>query len=287
MREQAREAAPLVKLGLAFMLSGFFVLAASYATRIMVVRTVSIEGAGFYQAAWTLGGIYVGFILSAMGADFYPRLAAVADQHGECNSLVNEQIHVGVLMASPGVIVTLALAPIVLPIFYTSDFAMAEPLLRWFCIGMALRVVTWPMGFILVAQGRQRLFLLTDAAWSIVNVVLSWICLELFGLQGAGIAFCAAYVVYGLLFYPIVRALTGFRFSASNKRHMALFGGLIGAVFGACYLLPSIHRAAFGLLVGIAGSFYSARTLAALMPTRRIPRPILRVFTFLRILPKE
>ena len=68
-----QEAASLLKLGFAFMASGFLTMGAAYAVRIMVLRMVGLEAAGYYQSAWTLGGLYVGFILQAMGADFYPR----------------------------------------------------------------------------------------------------------------------------------------------------------------------------------------------------------------------
>ena len=41
-----------------------------------VLHKIGLEATGLYQSAWTLGGLYVGFILQAMGADFYPRLTA-------------------------------------------------------------------------------------------------------------------------------------------------------------------------------------------------------------------
>ena len=67
-----REAGQLLKLGFAFMASGFLTMGAAYLIRIIVLRQAGFAAAGEYQAAWTLGGLYVGFILQAMGADFYP-----------------------------------------------------------------------------------------------------------------------------------------------------------------------------------------------------------------------
>ena len=51
-----QEAAPLLKLGFAFMASGCLMMGAAYAVRTMVLRLAGYEAAGFYQAAWTLGG---------------------------------------------------------------------------------------------------------------------------------------------------------------------------------------------------------------------------------------
>ncbi len=66
-----REASELLKLGSAFMASGLMTIGAAYAVRIFLLRNVGFEATGLYQSAWTLGGFYVGFVLQAMGADFY------------------------------------------------------------------------------------------------------------------------------------------------------------------------------------------------------------------------
>ena len=93
-----------------------------------------------------------------MGADFYPRLtAAIGDRH-EANRLVNEQAQVSMLLAGPGVLATLVFAPLIVPVFYSAAFRDGIDLLRWLCIGVALRVITWPMGFIVVAHARQKVF---------------------------------------------------------------------------------------------------------------------------------
>ncbi len=73
-----QETSSLLKLGFAFMSSGFLMMGSAYAVRAIVLQGEGLEAAGFYQAAWTLGGLYVGMILQAMGADFYPRLTAAA-----------------------------------------------------------------------------------------------------------------------------------------------------------------------------------------------------------------
>ena len=105
------DANDLLKLGFAFMVSGVMTMGAAYAVRAMVVQIIGLDAAGFYQAAWTLGGLYVGIILQSMGADFYPRLVAASDDHPNCNRLVNEQAQISMLLAAPGVIATITLGP--------------------------------------------------------------------------------------------------------------------------------------------------------------------------------
>jgi enterobacterial common antigen flippase len=272
-----QEAAALLKLGFAFAAAGFMTMGVAYAVRIMLLRRVGFEATGYYQSAWTLGGLYVGFILQAMAADFYPRLTASADDDVQCNRLVNEQTHVGLLLAGPGVMATLTFTPVVIGLFYSAKFLAAVGVLRWICLGTTLQVITWPMGFIIVAKGRQTLFFATELAWTISSLALAWVCVKYFGLIGAGIALFGSYIVYGLLLYPIVNRLTGFRWSTSNKRTGALFLLLLMAVFCGFYVLPFILAASIGSLATLLSGLYSVRVLLTFVPWERIPTSLQRL----------
>ena len=280
-----QETASLLKLGFAFMASGFLMMGAAYAVRTMVLRMAGFEAAGYYQAAWTLGGLYVGFILQAMGADFYPRLTGVARDNAACNRIVNEQAQVSLLLAGPGVIATLTFTPIVISLFYSARFGEAVEILRWICLGMTLRVITWPMGFIILAKGESNYFFWTELAWTVVNVGLSWICLRSFGLNGAGIAFFGSYLFHGLMIYPIVRRLSGFRWTAVNRKTGLLFLSLIAAVFSGFSLLPFWVATTIGTLATLLSCAYSIRVVFNLISLDRIPLPLQRLllqFGFVR-----
>jgi PST family polysaccharide transporter len=283
--EILREAISLLKLGGAFLASGFLTTGAAYAIRLIVVRNVGLEASGFYSAGWTLGGLYVGYILQAMGTDFYPRLVGVANDNAECNRLVNEQAHVSLLLAGPGIIGTLTFAPLVIVMFYSDKFVEAVEILRWICLGMALRVITWPMGYIIVAKNRQLIFIAVDLVWTTAYVGLGWACVRHFGLNGAGIAFFGSCVVHGLMIYPIVRAHSGFRWSAANVKTGAIFLSSIAIVFCNFYLLPPLFAIAIGMSATILSAFYTIRTLVNLLTLDQIPRSVRRLLVWLPFVP--
>ncbi len=276
------QASDLLKLGLAFMGSGLLTLGAAYLVRIIVLRDAGLEAAGFYQAAWTLGGLYVTFILQAMGADFYPLLVSRITHRDEANRLVNQQTKVSLLLAGPGVIATLALAPIVVQVLYSGKFAASVETLRWICLGMSLRVITWPIGYIVVARGRQTLFFATELAWSVFNVGATLVCVNFFGVAGAGIAFFASYVFHGLMLYPIVRHVNAFRWSGENLK----IGGALIVFAGATFLLtrslPLWPGTALGAALCVGWTIYSVRELAVAADTLRLPPAIARLFKIRR-----
>jgi len=285
MSQVGHEVAALLKLGFAFMASGLMTMGVAYAVRITVLRQVGFEAAGLYQSAWILGGLYVGFILQAMGADFYPRLTASANDNVKCNQLVNEQTLVGLLLAGPGVIATLTFAPLVIGLFYSTKFAAAVPILRWICLGATLQVVTWPMGFIVIAKGKQGIFFYAELAWTIMALALAWACIRSFGLNGAGIAFFGSYVFHWLLIYPIARHLSDFRWSKMNTQTGLIYLSLIAAVFCSFYVLPFIGAITVGLLALMLSGGYSLYSLSKLFSLQHLPSPLRRLFVGLRLVP--
>ena len=270
-REVLGETSALLKLGFVFMATGLMSMGMAYLVRIIIVRKLGLEDAGFYQAAWALGGLYFGFILQAMGTDFYPRLTAVARDNAQCNRLVNEQAEVGLLLAGPGVFGTLTFAPLIVQLFYSQRFEPAVEILRWICLGMMLRVACWPMGFILLAKGAGKLFFWTEVVSSCLQVGLVFGGVFVFGLKGAGIAFFALYAFYTLGIYVVVRRLSGFKWSQANRQLGLFLLPLLASVFAAWYILPLSGALLVGVLATLVTSIYSLKMLCKLLPPDKLP----------------
>jgi antigen flippase len=282
-----QELSSLLKLGAAFMASGLMTLGAAYVIRILILRKFGLAATGLYQSAWTLGGLYIGFILQAMGADFYPRLTSIISHEEEANRLVNEQTFVGLLLAGPGVLATITLAPLVMSVFYSAQFGAAVDVLRWICLGAMLQVVTWPMAAIIVAKAKQALLFFCELAWAAIAVTLAYLCLRTFGLNGAGIAFFGSYVFHLVLIYPIVHRLSGFRWSVENARLGAAFLLLIATVLTALLLFPGPWAFSVGMLATFGTAIYSLRLLLGLVSLHQVPRSLHRLWPIMSLRPRS
>jgi PST family polysaccharide transporter len=218
-----------------------------------------------------------------MGADFYPRLTAVAHEKEECNRLVNEQLEVGFLMAGPAILGVLSLAPLAIMLFYSAKFGGAVEILRWLCLGMFLRVLTWPMGFIILAKNERKIFFWSEILTNIGYVALVWAGIKTFGLAGTGMAFFALYVVNGSVVFFIVNRLTGFAWSGPNKKLALVFIPLVGIVFGSWYLLPKVAAAVLGTALTIPAGYFSMKMLCRLIPLERLPKAAKKMISLLRL----
>ena len=258
------EARALLGMGAVFMANGLMVSAVAYLTRTMVIREINLDAAGLYQAAYALSGVYVGFVLSAMGADYYPRLTAVAEDNREINRLVNEQTEAALLMAVPGILATLTFAPLVIHLLYSSQFSPATSILRWQLLGILGRIITWPIGFVLLAKGAGRIFFLTELLTNLVHLSLLWFGMRWFGLDGLGMAFFYLYVFYAPLIFIVVRRECGFRWTAHNLR---LGAGAIVATMLVFFItdgkLGNFWSFTCGGLITATAGFYAASKLSS------------------------
>ena len=101
-KETLTESRSLLGVGLAFTVSALIASGTAYVTRVLVQRQLGTEAVGIYTATWTLSSYYVGFVLTAMGTDFMPRLTALGHDHAAMNRLVNEQAEMEALNYGAG-----------------------------------------------------------------------------------------------------------------------------------------------------------------------------------------
>jgi PST family polysaccharide transporter len=265
------EARTLLRGGLALMGSGLLTLGAAWAVRGVLVRHAGLAEAGLFQSAWTLGGLLVGVVVQSMAADFYPRLVGVARDEAAAVRLVNEQMLVNLLVGGTGVLATMSLAPVALPLLYSRAFDGAQETLRWICLGMALRVVTWPMGTLLVAKGAQVRLLVADLVWALTWLGLAWIWVEEWGPAGAGMAFLAAYAVQAALLVPMVRAQAAMRWTPLNRRLGLAMAAMIGGVFACWQVLPERWAVGLGLAATAVAAGLALHVLRALVSPQALP----------------
>ncbi|MBE3142727.1 MAG: oligosaccharide flippase family protein, partial [Planctomycetes bacterium] len=276
--ETIREARHLISLGLAFMWSAFLVAGVGLASRALIVRAFGIDANGIYQAAWGISGVFAGFILNAMGIDFYPRLTVVARDNAEVNRLVNEQTEIGILLALPGLLGTLVFAPWVIQLFYSAKFTEAANLLPWFVVGIFGRVISWPLGFIQLAKGAASWFAASETCSNVLHIALIWVGIRWIGLGGVAIAFAIMYGAYTLGLLWVAGRLSQFRWS-KPVLHLLLAAGLaVSVTFVLVKLAPGIVANLVGGIIVIVSTYYCLRQICyRLGPQHRVTRMIRRL----------
>jgi enterobacterial common antigen flippase len=250
-RASFQQAKTFLGMGVAFMVAALLAAGLDFGSRVIILRELGSEAVGLYQATWTLSFLYVNIVLNAMAMDFFPRLTAVARDNTLVNKMVNEQTEMGLLISIPGVMATITLAPWILTLFYSKEFVAAAEIIRWQIMGIALRVISWPLSFVQLAKGKSWIFIASEMVISALHITLLLICMRLFGLSGLGISFTLLYVCYtiGMLF--TCHYLSGFSWSTAARRRLFLSSASVVATFFAAKYLPQPHSLIVGLVFTI------------------------------------
>ena len=270
--------AGLLSLGLAFMWNGLVSGGVEYATRWLIIEEIDLAAVGIFMAAYRLSGMFLNFILGAMAADFYPSLAALSGDHAKMRILVNQQIEVGLLIALPGLMATLLFSPWIIQVFYTAEFAQAVPMLQWFVIGCLGRVINWPMGLVVVAKGKAKVFALLQTFFQGIYLGFIFIGLKLWGLAGVAYGFAGFYLIHIFAVYFVAKWIIGFSWERTvwHLISKSLLLALLSLIVSRS--LPLGWATAIGGMVTLVISILCLRSLAGLLErSHRINRFICKI----------
>jgi antigen flippase len=254
----------LLNLGCVFMLTALMMAGTQLAIRVVVTRELGIEATGHFQAAWNISMLYLGFVLGAMGTDYYPRLTGVASDTQASNAMMNEQAEVALLLSGPVILAMLTLTPWLVALFYSEEFVDTTAVLRWQILGDIFKVASWSLSVLLLAQARKLVYFVTDLAANLVYFGCVWAGLRIWGIEATGIGFLICYVFYFFLIWMVVRKLNGFVWRKSTFRLLAMFIFCILTIF----FLRSFQTYLFlptGLAVTLALGGYSFRRISNLL----------------------
>jgi PST family polysaccharide transporter len=257
------EVAELLHFGVPLMFSGLLSASSTYLISSLLVRQVGIEGVGQWQAAINLSSVMANFVLTAMGTDYFPRLTAVAEDNQRVREEVNGQTEISMLLAVPGLAATIIFAPLVIKLLYSGKFDGAVDILRWSVYGIFGRVISYPLGYVLLAKGRGKTFFFLEAFYNAFYVLAVLLCTQLWGLSGTGIAYLLLYVVFALMNYVVAGAISGAGWNRSNKWNFLFFGGMLVLVgLNSAWVASLWIRVLVNILMLVGLSLYCLRLLS-------------------------
>jgi PST family polysaccharide transporter len=205
----------LLGFAVPFNLSAIAGTGVQLAMPVIVLHALGGAAVGFFRAAAGISLTYLAFLQSALGQDYYPRLAACGDDRPRLARLVDDQVRATLLVAGPIMLVILAAAPALVPLIYTREFVPAITLLEWQLAGDVLRVAAIAMGFGVLARAGSGAFLTIELVNGSLTLALSLAGVYIGGLPGLGVAFflssAAAAAVNALALHRAVQTIVSGR----------------------------------------------------------------------------
>lgn len=255
------EGMEMVRLGVAFTLAGVIGSGAEMIIRSYLNVTGDLEVLGLYNVGYMLTITYAGMVFSAMETDYYPRLSAVNNDIEATNLTVNRQMEVSLLIISPMLTALIVFLPILIPLLFSSEFIDVVTMAQVSVLAMFFKVLTLPVAYITLARGKSMAYLILEASYFIVFVMLIIFGYEQWGLWGTGLAITLAHVFDYIMINGYAYMKYGYRMSVTVVRYavVLVFLGLLA--YASTFLSDSFLRWVSGVVLTIASACFSLQVL--------------------------
>lgn len=245
----------LLRRGIPFTLSTLVGGGVQTILPLLVLYHLTKADVGYYRAVIAIGTIYLGFVQGSLAQDYYPRLASSAKE--EVFGIFRQQSRLVLGLIIPGILVIQGFGIYALSLLFTPQFLPAIEILRWQLIGDVIKVLSFLMGFMVLARLSIKSYATAEVLAGLVLLTSFWFGTLWFGLSGIGASNLVAYGVYlGVLIILLHDWLPTYWFTQDLP--IWLGAALLVALVGST---PGLWQPVIGLLVaGLwATGFYFAR----------------------------
>ncbi|MGE6991998.1 oligosaccharide flippase family protein [Pseudomonas sp. NPDC047961] len=183
-----------LSVALPSLLSLMFTLGCVLVVRARVVHLYGLEGAGQFDAAWSISAMYLALFLASLQSYLLPELSKLT-KGVALQSALSRAFHFALMLSLPLIVCLVVFKPLVISLLFSKEFVPALDVLRWVLLGDFVRVLGWIMSTTLIARADMKGFALAEALWSVIFVSLAWVLLPL-GIEWVGVAYLVGYIAY-------------------------------------------------------------------------------------------
>ncbi len=261
-RSVFREGWPLLRVGIPYVFAAFAGSGCTVLLQAFLKNESSEETLGLYRVAYTLMVSYAGIIYSSFESDFFPRLSSVNHDAEARNQVINQQIHVSILLASPLLIAMMVFLPLIILLLFKESFMPATEMALLLSQYMFLRGITTPIGYTALARGESKLYLLMEVIYDLFSLGCVSLCFHYWGLLGAGIGLSLS-AVFDLMMIGIVYGTHyHFCFTTDTIRLIIPQWIMVTLTMLFCFFLNNPWRYLFGLFFFLVSCWYSYSILS-------------------------
>tara|TARA_B100000809_G_scaffold225176_1_gene235960 strand:- start:15018 stop:16475 length:1458 start_codon:yes stop_codon:yes gene_type:complete len=253
-REAYKRFSFLMKIGVAFWISGMVAMLMAYLIKVFLQKELSIEMVGVYQASWTISNLYVGIILTSMGVDFFPKVCASIRDKITTNRLINDQIEFGLLVSIPFIVGIICFASFLLRLLYSKEFEVGASIIRWQMVGVTIRLLGFPFSYVLMAKGKGISYTILQIGFHSLNYFLIIYLVESSGVRFLGLNYLFSYVIYLVLISVFCYKYLNYRVSKELLKTVLVTVSLVVITLVLTYFADFIF---FYFLIIIITSCYS------------------------------
>jgi len=199
-------AGKLSKFSLMAIVSALTVPVSQIILRNMVINKLGINDAGYWQGMMRVSDGYLLLVTTSLSTYYLPKLSSL-----HTDDDLRKEIYQGYKIILPGVFLSCLLIYLlrffIIHILYTKEFENMSELFAFQLMGDFFKMAAWVLAYLMLAKAMTKAFIITEVVFSVSYVLLGYVCIHLFKLNGITIAFAINYFIYLIIMIALFRKL--------------------------------------------------------------------------------
>lgn len=173
-------------------------------TRFFIEYKLGVEVLGIFDAAWTLGSVYILFLLRSFGTYVLPVMSSLSDKHIR-DDFIGNIIIVTSSIFTILVITMIAFNKELIFIFYSSEFYQSSEILQYLLLADFFKVISFTFGIFLLSQNRAWVFLFSSLSFNVIFLIILFLGIDKFGLYIIAYSSIITQIIYLIILLIITK----------------------------------------------------------------------------------
>ncbi len=159
---------------------------------------------GHWQSVVRVSELYLMAFVAVLSMVYYPRVSTIINKQEQLKSFVKSFFWKATALSIPLLLTIYIFKTEFLILFFNKDFTEAAWLFPYQLMGDFFKMSSWVLSFLILAQSRTKLFVLSQFVFAIILVLSTYYLIKIFGIEGfpMGYAFKQGlYLIFVLYIY--------------------------------------------------------------------------------------
>lgn len=164
----------------------------------------SWDVAGCWQGMQKISDSYLMIVYTALGAYFLPKLANLQNKKEIGKEIRNGYKFIMPFVMGSALFIYL-LRDFIIHILFAKSFSAMSGMFAWQLLGDGFKIASYMLAYLMLARAKTKVFMVTEIIFGISFPLISYLCINLVGANGAVMAFALNYMLYFVLFVVLYK----------------------------------------------------------------------------------
>lgn len=160
------------------------------------ISLFSLSETGYWQSVVKLSDSYTMVFTATVGAVYFPKISSLVHNPFELKKYVKPVFYQTSILVLIGLSAVFVFKDYLIILLFSSEFKNASYLVKYQVAGDVLKLSSWILAFIMSAQAKTSIFIISQALSAIIFIFLLYILIPIYGIEGLTIAHFIRFIGY-------------------------------------------------------------------------------------------